>query len=324
LIDELLARGWQLRATVRSKSSNALEPRGQLQIETVNLLDSQQLTPLFADVDVVFHLAGVTAALRPGDFEPVNVGGVEAIAQAASIQAKPPTLVMVSSVAAAGPAARDGVRTEAEAAAPVSAYCRSKLAGEQVLLRFADRVPATIIRPGVVFGPRDKASLRIFRAIRRSGVHVYPRLRTPPLSVIYVQDVVRLLISAAERGERLPPPGANGDAVAGQGIYFACREEFPTYHEFGRLAATALDRRWFIPLPLPPPVPLLVGGASEMIARLRGKASILNRDKIIEATVPSWACSPAKSREQLAWSADQPLLDQMRQTVAWYRQAGWL
>jgi nucleoside-diphosphate-sugar epimerase len=216
------------------------------------------------------------------------------------------------------------VRSEDEPPQPVSAYGRSKLAGEHALRRYSDRLKATIVRPGVVFGPRDKASVRIFRAIRRSGVHVYPHWRTPPLSVIFVRDLVDLLLAAAERGESLPPQGANGDRPLGTGIYFAARDEFPTYQEFGILASQALGRRWVLPLPLPRPVPRLVGGASELIARMRGKPSILNRDKIREATVTSWACSPAKAQRQLNWNATGPLLDQMRETVAWYREQRWL
>ena len=60
-----------------------------------------------------------------------------------------------------------------------------------------------------------------------------------------------------------------------------------------------------------------------LIGRLNSP-NVGRRDKIREATVTSWACSPAKAQRQLNWNVTTPLLDQMRQTVAWYRQQRWL
>ncbi len=80
---------------------------------------------------IVFHLAGLVRALRADDFARVNAGGVEAVAGACADRADPPVLVVVSSLAAAGPCAVDRPRVEGDLPTPVSAYGRSKLAGEQ-------------------------------------------------------------------------------------------------------------------------------------------------------------------------------------------------
>jgi UDP-glucose 4-epimerase len=55
-----------------------------------------------------------------------------------------------------------------------------------------------------------------------------------------------------------------------------------------------------------------------------GKAALVNLDKIREATVTSWACSPAKSQSQFHLTPQVPLLDQLRETVSWYRAEKWL
>ena len=85
-----------------------------------------------------------------------------------------PRFVLVSSQAAAGPAA-DLARpvVEDDAPRPVEAYGASKLEAERVVRSFGDHVPFTIVRPSSIFGPFDRDFLTLFR-FARHGVIVYP------------------------------------------------------------------------------------------------------------------------------------------------------
>lgn len=320
---ELAQRGWRVQALVRNPAKAKTLQAAGVEIVSGDLTDVDRLTETLAGVQAVFHLAGITRAVTRAEFHTSNAEGVGAIAQACARQPNPPTLVICSSIAAAGPAQRGQPRTEEQAARPMSDYGRSKLAGESLAREYADRVPIAIVRPGVVFGPADPASLDIFKSIQRTGFHVYPRWRTPPLSVIYAPDLAKVMLTASAQGERLPANNGS-DSSCGRGIYNVCRDEYPTYHQFGWLAAQALGRNWFLPLPLTPPLPFIVGAIGETGARLRRKASLINLDKMREATVPSWECSSAKAQRDLNLSHSGPLLDQMRETVAWYRQEKWL
>jgi len=49
--------------------------------------------------------------------------------------------------------------------APISQYGRSKRAGEVALQQRANRLPITILRPGIVYGPRDPKGAAVFQAI---------------------------------------------------------------------------------------------------------------------------------------------------------------
>ena len=164
----------------------------------------------------------------------VNAGGVDAVAAACAEQADRPVLVLVSSIAAAGPSG-EMPKTESDPPMPVSDYGRSKLAGEQAAARYAGAVPITIVRPCVVFGAGDRGVYEVFKPIARSGVHVVPGRGDRRVSLIAVADLVECIVLAAENGERL----AADDS--GRGIYFAAAEDL-SHVELGSAIAHALGK----------------------------------------------------------------------------------
>lgn len=60
------------------------------------------------------------------------------------------------------------------------------------------------------------------------------------------------------------------------------------------------------------------------IARLFGKATVLNSDKANEFLAEAWTCSAAALRADTGWQATTPMAEGWEKTVAWYRQHGWL
>jgi nucleoside-diphosphate-sugar epimerase len=272
-------------------------------------------------VDRVYHVAGVVSALNNSTMARVNTHGTDLVVKACAGQDHSPVLVLVSSIAASGPTERGRVKTETDPITPISNYGRSKRGGEVAAELRAGEVPITIVRPGIVFGPGDRLLLHAFRAVRRMRVHVVPGLRPPPLSYIYIDDLVQVLCNAAESGRRLPatPAGHNGD-----GYYFACVSEHPNYHEFGRMLRRAVGRRFAPIVSIPEPVPTLVGSLQELAGRLTGSPQALNLDKIREAMVQSWACSGAAAVRDIGLSPAKTIAERLQTTAQWYREHGWL
>ena len=298
LVEELLRRGDRVRCLVRSpERGKSLADLGA-ELVTGDLDQTTALAQATADVEIVYHLAGLTKTLQPEEMIRVNRDGTANLMQACADQPRPPVVVLVSSIAAAGPAPRGQIRTEADPPAPVSNYGKSKLAGEQVAEKHAARVPLTIVRPGMVFGPRDSGMLVAFQSLRLFRSHVTPGLPPPPLSWIYIDDLVELLIRAAERGTRVP---AGGNGTPGQGRYFGVGPEYLTWAEMGRIVRPMVGRPFALLIPFPGPLAWCVAGIGERVARLQGKPRWLNYDKIREALAPSWACSCEAAKRDLGF-----------------------
>ena len=160
----------------------ALAARGDVGIRVSRPFVTATLSESFRDVDVVVHLAGLVSSVRQQDYFTANVDGTTAVARAACAAGTP--LVHISSLAAAGPAPASAPRSEDDESQPITAYGRSKLEGER-LVRSIAGLNWIVLRPGVVYGPGDRALLPLLRYARLGVLplvgdpahRVYVRLR---------------------------------------------------------------------------------------------------------------------------------------------------
>lgn len=319
VVDGLLDRGVAVRALVRSPARAAHLRRDGVEVVTGSLDGIDAWRGAIAGCDAVFHCAGLVAARRRAELTAVNGVAAGRLADACAAAETPPVFVHLSSLAAAGPAPRDGIRDEAAPPRPVSAYGASKLAGDGELSARAARLPITLVRPGIVFGPHETNVAAMFQSIQWTRLHAMMGFRSPRLSLVHVADLVPLVLAAAERGTRLPPtPGT----APGAGIYQAADDrEFPTHAELGRRMARALGTRTLV-LPLPLTVAFPTAFAIETFWNLRGSPSIVSPDKIREAIAPSWAASAARARDELGFSPAASLDQRLAETAAWLRTSG--
>jgi len=318
LVRRLTERGCRVSCLVRASSRVDDLKLAGARLITCDIADRAGIARAIASSNarVVFHLAGLVRAMGPDDFMRVNAGGVEAVAQACTDQPDRPVLVLVSSLSAAGHSGGKPA-IESDPAAPVSDYGRSKLAGERVVMAYADALPITVVRPCIVFGAGDRGMFEVFKPIARSGLHVVGGSGDSRFSLVAVADLVECLVLAAEQGERLAP------GIAGRGIYFAAAEDL-SYIELGMAIALALGRPRPRILRLPDWSMRTIGTFGDVVSRIRGRPGWVGRDKIRDVLAGSWTCSSAKARQQLGWSPAAPLADRLSETAHWYRDAHWL
>ena len=323
VVRALLARGDEVRCLVRQTSSTDCLDGLPVELVYGDVTDFASLRNAVRGMDQVYHLAGRTAALAVAEYYRVNTQGMANMARACAAMTSPPVLVVVSSLAAAGPGRNGSPRVESEPAHPISQYGRSKRAGEAALHYFAGVVPITVIRPPIVFGPHDKASLPLFRTIGQFRTAMIPGIQRVQYSLIHADDLARLMCLAAERGQRLSPLDTNGHG-RGQGYYFAAGEVDPSYEQFVQWIGQSMGCRRVLAIPTASFLVWVVGGLAELAGRFTGRAPYLTLDKVREMLAGSWICSPEKAVRTLGFSVAAALPQRFQETAGWYRSQGWM
>jgi dihydroflavonol-4-reductase len=330
LVRELIVRGDDVVCLARrAGAAERLKAIGARVVEG-DLTARESLAAAVAGAETVYHLAGAVRARNVAEFYRVNATGVANLLDACRQRAAPPTVVLVSSLAAAGASSADRPRTEEDPPRPISNYGRSKRAGELEAVARAGEIPITIVRPPVVLGDGDTVGLTLFRMIASSGFHLVPGWARLKLSVVHVADLVRFLIAAAQRGARLPSAFETTDGPLGakqadpRGFYFIAGDQDPTYGELGRLIGEALGRRRTCVIRIPRPAVWSIAACTELIARVRGRAPFAGIDKAREGLAGHWTCSSARAKADLGFVPEKSLPELLRQTAEWYRRQGWL
>jgi nucleoside-diphosphate-sugar epimerase len=311
LVEELLQRGYEeVRCLVRA-APKWLEG---LPITLVRggLSDGDALRTAMEGVDVVHHVAGLTRALEPEALFRANVDGTLALLDAAEVAGVPRVLV-TSSLAAVGPSGGAPLLEDAPLR-PISHYGRSKAAMERAVAerRAAGRGPETVVvRPPPVYGPREADIYTVIRvAARRRVFAIVGDGVRERLDLVHVRDVVRGMADAAE-----------AEGTAGETFFLGGPRPY-TWGEVREAVAQALGHglvRVNVPRALVGPV----GAAVEGAGRALGRYPPLNREKAREAQA-SWVVSSEKARRAFGYQPEVELEEGMRETVAWYRQQGWL
>jgi nucleoside-diphosphate-sugar epimerase len=308
LREALLEHGYAVRCLVRSPPRAAApHTSGSCSAVIGDLFERGALARLLEGSDVVFHVAGAVAARAEADYLAVNAEATALVGEQARA-AGVARFVYVSSLAAAGPNAPGHPADEALEPRPLTAYGRSKLAGERVVRGCG--LPFTIVRPPAVYGPRDRQFLRLFR-LARLGIVPLLGDGLQELSLVHARDLAEALVAAAA-----------SESAAG-GTYNAAHPEPTTQRELAREVGRAVGRR-ALAVRLPGALVRAALGAASGLASLGGRATLLNPDKAAELLAPAWTCRSEALERDAGWRARIPLAEGLRQTAEWYRGAGWL
>ena len=307
LIDALTAGGDVVTALVRSPDkAKGLASRG-VRIAPGDLGSMDALRSAVHGQEVIYHVAGLVAARNEAEFMAVNRDGTARLLDAAT-DAGQPRIVLVSSLAAGGPTERGSRLTGTEEPRPVTAYGRSKLAGERVLRR--GTLAWTIVRPPAVYGPHDTEMLRVFRAAKLGLVPIFGD-GAQELSLVYGPDLARALAAVGRA------PGTAGK------VYYACHSEVLTSGSVVRTIAQAMGRTVRL-IPLPRWAARGALAVTAALARATRRPTLLTPDKANEFFAPAWTCDPTPLTAATGWQPEYDLAAGAAATVAWYRASGML
>jgi nucleoside-diphosphate-sugar epimerase len=271
------------------------------------------LAGLADGVDRVLHMATLghmsNFTVTESMFESINVEGTENI-MAEALRAGVPRVVHCSTVAAMG-ICEDVPATEKSPCRPHHPYGRSKLKAEKMVLDLTagQHLPAVIIRFSMVYGPGDTRDILKLTRLAKKGL--FPRVGTRPklTPLIHVTDAVQGLLLAAEKGG------------IGETYLITNRDSMP-FDDIRKIVQEALGVTR-LPLYIPEWAALTTASAAEKIFTVLGKSPPVSR-KNIESTLADRVFSIAKARRELGFDPEVDPVGGLRETVAWYKERGWV
>ncbi|MGQ7828520.1 NAD-dependent epimerase/dehydratase family protein [Altererythrobacter sp. Z27] len=257
-----------------------------------DLHTKRALDHLVAGVRGVIHIAGLTNAPSPAEFEAANVEGTAQLIAAAK-QAGTKRFVFVSSLSAREP--------------QLSAYGASKAKAEKLVEDSG--LDWTIVRPPAVYGPRDRDMFELFRSASFGLVPLPPGGAT---SIIHAHDLARLLVDLVDaqpalvRNRTFEPDDA--------------REGGWSHKELAAAIGQAVGRRVFAPH-LPRAV---LQGAAGVDRLLRGAGAKLTQDRVGYMCHPNWVARSDRKVPEVVWQPQIAGEAGLKATADWYRKQGWL
>ena len=311
LVDRLLECGKPVRCLVRKSSNLRYLKRPELEFAYGGFDDATDWAAAFADVDTVYHVAGLTFARRAQDYFTVNHKGTETMISAAlNYRDQIKKFIHISSLAAVGPGEKDKPVDEETQPTPITPYGRSKLMGEEAVLAASDLLPVTIVRPPAVYGPRDYALYEMFKAIAKGfspSIGNYDK----QISLVHVFDLVDGIILAGE-----------SDRSTGR-TYFISSEEVYSYNALVEMLGKIFNRR-VRSFAIPKGLAYGVAAVAEVTSAITRKPPVMNRDKVTDFSQVCWGCSIERAKQELGYEQQIPIEDGLLSTIAWYKKEGWL
>jgi len=319
IVERLLADGWEVRALVRPGGCSAtrsawLRARG-VELAEGSLEDRTSLLAGAARRDVVFHAAAMIGSGGSWDaFYRGNVEGTKNVVLAA--QATRARLVHVSSTAVYGRERYRSEPTDEEVPLPMlpdhDVYGRSKQDAEAVVLgaHEAGRIWATVVRPPVMYGRRDRQFAPRIGAVLSKGV--FPRIAggTAKLAIVHAASVADGAVLAAGLGS------------AGGRVYLLANDYPVTTTDLVRCAAEGLGRGIWSP-----DTPAWAGragfgalawglsafGRKDLARHAAGTLDMLTRDNPFTSD---------RARRELGWAPSGCLDECLTDAFRWWRAHG--
>jgi nucleoside-diphosphate-sugar epimerase len=311
--ERLLAEGYRVRTLVRATSDSTLLDRLGVEKIPGDLTDGPALEKAAQGVHVVVHTAAKVGDWGPvEDFLRVNVDGLRVLLNALVTQPLE-RFVHVSSLGVYE--ARDHFGTD-ETTPPATkhldGYTQSKVESEKLVLEYHAKkgMPVVVVRPGLIYGPRDRVVVPRLVENIRIGRFRYFGSGDKAMNSVFVGNLVDAIMLAISN------PGAVGQV-------YNITDDDPTSKRrfFGtaaRLAGLPEPTR-SIPLGLA----RFLAPVFTVIAKLRGgtRPPLINpaRIKFLGLNL-DYSC--AKAKRELGYKPRFSFDSGMKATIDWFRSEG--
>ena len=290
--------GWRVRVLARQPIDHPQLAGLQLEVVSGDLSNQPALREFVDGADVIVHAAGLTKARTAAAFEAVNVRGTANLARAIEERGVIARVLLVSSMAAREP--------------ELSTYARTKRAAEQLLTAALNRrCKLTIVRPCAIYGPWDRETLTIFRAVE---YHIFlrPRIAHGRIAVIHAADAAAAIAVLCDQSSYHSSFELTDERTQGY-----------SWDEIVRTAETAMNAKALV-IPLPGPAVRAAAAASLAFAKLLRRTPMFTPEKAREMLHADWGSKAESQPPRSLWRPEIGLAQGFCDTVSWYRERHWL
>ena len=308
----MIQQGFDVHCLVRPSRKKLGWLEGlRVQVIHVDVTNADALKPVLQDSEYIFHIAGTTKVRRMEEYYTGNVLTTKAMLEGIRGSSRLKKFCHISSLSVVGPSP-DGVPLNEDSPyKPISLYGKAKCEAEQLVNSFSGSIPAVILRPPTVYGPRDTD---VFEMFQWTGRGIMPLIgkEEKTLSMIHAKDLARGITEATL-----------SEKSTGK-TYFISNEPIYPFSKIVKLLTEIQHKRKALMVRFPDFAMMTLAALAQFGAKFASRPNILNLDKVNEILKPHWICSPKKIMDELGFQSHISLEDGLQSTYEWYKQEGWL
>ncbi len=314
LTQKLLNEGHTVYALVRKPSKMLLTHMNLILLQgDLNSPELSWTKSLPTDLKTCVHSAGLVHTYLHDEFTQVNVDGTKNLINALKwlypINFK---FLLISSLAAAGPANLGEIKDESQIDFPVSLYGRSKKGAEDIMKTLAPSSwICSIVRPPMIIGPGDVAVLDIFKMVK-GRVIILPGINSKikEYSFVCVFDLIETITKLIETNHSQ--------------MFYSSFERIITFKELIDEIKKQMGIHFLIYLPIPFFIVKFLSFILNIFYKIKNHNIRLTPDKIYELKALAWTCDASLSRKILTQEYHYDLNKTVAVTLADYKKRRWL
>lgn len=317
LTERLVKDGHDVSALVRRRGP------GEQRAETMEILRRLKVRIFYGDLQdkdsllrsvsgkgVVFHLAAIARPMAiPRDaYFRTNEEGTRNVLEACRKRGVK-RVIHMSSISAVGPT-RDGKPvSETSKASPIDIYGESKLAAEKVVSEYVNKhgMHIVMLRPPMVFGPRDLEMLRLFRSVKR-GFFPVRAGKDSRTEFLYVGNLVEACLLALKRGKK------------GETYHISNERSYSMDTIAGAIAKAEGVK--MLPIKVPGWCISCAGWLMELLGYVFRFRPPFKHDTVEWMTKKFWYSDISKAERELGYKAGIGLEEGVKRTVEYYTERG--
>lgn len=311
VLDMLLRENYKVSCLVRKTSSLRWikDKKDKIILKEGDFLYPETLNTIMDDVDMVIHIAGLPYSVDWHKYYLVNFIGTKNILQACLKSRKVKKFIYFSSQSACGPVGKGEIRDEFVTPKPISHSGKSKLLSEEEVLKCKNEMEVLILRPTIIYGPRNFYLLPIFK-LAKKGLFITLGSSNRLINICYIDDLIDMVSLLIKKNYK------SGE------IFFLGGDNYPVYEIrdlFSKVVGKKLRNINISDRILP-----LLGFISEVIGKMFKKNHMFNLDLVKEITRDNWAVNINKICKFLNYVPNTSLKLGLHKTYEWYKSNGFL